>query len=557
MNRLDAAGKYVLGLDYGTLSVRALLLNIETGEETSVSVFEYPHGVMDSQLPGGEKLPSDFALQYPEDYLDGLKNTVCSVMQKSGICPEQIAGIGIDFTSSTILPVNKDAVPLCFLEEFRSEPHAYVKLWKHHGGEAEAVQIDELAKECGEKWHSIYGGKVSGEWMMPKILETIHYAPHVYRTADYYIEALDWLVWKMTGQLTLSECMAGYKAFYHEGDGYPGADFFGKLSPEMEQVIADKMSAPLKKSGEIAGYLSDEMAQFLGLRPGIPVASGMIDAHASVLGSGICEPGTMMVIVGTSSCHMILSETENGIPGVGGLVKDGILPGYFGYEAGQSCVGDHFEWFVQNCVPAAYKKEAEQKGIGVHQLLEEKLKGYRAGQSGLLALDWFNGVRSPLMDFNLNGLILGMNLQTKPEEIYLALIEATAYGTRMILDSFEEAGIPVDSIVLGGGIPKKNRMLVQVYSDVCNRTIRICGSSNASARGAAILGAAAGKDETGFANVAEAVKQLGSIQDEVFAPDPENARIYKQLYAEYKTLHDYFGKGGNDVMKRLNAMRRR
>jgi len=290
---------------------------------------------------------------------------------------------------------------------------------------------------------------------MPKILETIHHAPEVYDSADYYIEALDWITWKLTGNLTLSECMAGYKAFYHEGDGYPSTEFFKAIHPKMEHVVLDKMAFPLKKIGETAGYLTKEMAERTGLLPGTPVAAGMIDAHASVLGSGICRPGMMMVIVGTSSCHMILSETESGIPGVGGLVKDGILPGYYGYEGGQSCVGDHFAWFVKNCVPEEYAQEAEKKGVGVHQLLTEKLKGYRAGQSGLLALDWFNGVRSPLMDFDLNGMILGMNLQTKPEEIYLALIEATAYGTRMILEAFEAAGIAVDSIILGGGIPNR------------------------------------------------------------------------------------------------------
>ncbi|MCI5596759.1 MAG: ribulokinase [Lachnospiraceae bacterium] len=548
--------KYAIGLDYGTLSVRALMVDIHTGEEVATSVYEYPHGVMETRIPSGKKLPSGWALQDPQDYMDGLITTVRNVMKQSNILPEEVIGIGLDFTSSTILPVKADKTPLCFLPEFKDEPHAYVKLWKHHGGEEEALQIDQIAKERGEKWISLYGGKVSSEWMMPKILETIHHAPEVYKEADRIMEAMDWIIWELTGEESRSACGAGYKAFYHHEMGYPSKDFFKALDPMMENIVEEKLDAPIKGIGETAGYLTDSMARVLGLLPGTPVGTAIIDAHSSLVGSGISKPGTMMIIVGTSSCHMILSEAEEGIPGVAGIVKDGIMPGYFGYEAGQCCVGDHFAWFTDNCVPVSYEAEAKEKGISIHQLLTEKLSGYKAGQSGLIALDWFNGVRSPLMDFNLNGLIMGMNLLTKPEEIYLSLIEATAYGTRMIVESFEEAGVPVDSIVLSGGIPLKNKMLIQVYTDICNREIKICGSSNASAMGAAILGiAAASEQTTGYKTANEAAEKLGRINDEVYTPNPENAAVYDKLYAEYKTLHEYFGKGANDVMKRLNAIR--
>ena len=308
------------------------------------------------------------------------------------------------------------------------------------------------------------------------------------------MEALDWIIWQMTGEETRSACGAGYKAFYRHDSGYPTKDFFKALDPAMENIVEEKLDAPIKSIGETAGYLTDSMARELGLLAGTPVGTGIIDAHSSLPGCGIGKPGTMMIIVGTSSCHMMLSETEAGIAGVGGLVKDGIMPGYFGYEAGQCCVGDHFAWFTDNCVPESYEQEARSRGISIHQLLTEKLSGYKAGQSGLLALDWFNGVRSPLMDFNLNGLIMGMNLLTKPEEIYLSLIEATAYGTRMIIEQFENAGVPVNALVLSGGIPAKNKMLVQVYADVCNKEIRISGTDQASALGAAILGIAAAPD---------------------------------------------------------------
>ena len=548
--------KYAIGLDYGTLSVRALLLDIETGEEKATSVFEYPHAVMVESLPTGEKLPPEWALQHPVDYLEGLVHTVREVMTLSGAEPKEVVGIGVDFTGSTVLAVQKDGTPLCCTEEFAHEPHAYVKLWKHHGGEKEARLIDRVIRERKEDWLDYYGGRVSSEWMLPKILETMHSCPEVYRKADRMIEALDWIIWQMTGVETRSSCAAGYKVFYRPGEGYPSDEFFQAL--EMENLVAEKLEAPVTSVGETAGYLSEAMAKKLGLLPKTPVGTGILDALASVLGSGITDPGVFMIIMGTSSCHLLLSKREEKIQGICGVVKDGILPGYYGYEAGQSCVGDLFAWFVENCIPESYEQEARAKGINAHQLLEEKLAGYQAGSSGLLALEWFNGVRSPLMDSKLSGMVLGMNLQTKPEEIYLALVEATAFGTRMNIEIFEQAGIPVDSIVAGGGIPAKNRMIVQLYADVCNRDIRLSGTSQVSALGSAILGAAAADPAvTGFPDVEAAVKKLGKQKDEVIHPRPEQAKVYEKLYQEYRTLFDYFGRGGNDVMKRLKDLKYR
>lgn len=547
---------YAIGLDYGTLSVRALLIDIATGKEAGVSVFEYPHGVMDTQLPTGEKLPLSWALQDPQDYVDGLIRSVKDVVKQSGVLPEEIVGIGIDFTSSTILPVYADGSPLCRAKEFVREPHAYVKLWKHHGGEAEAEHINAVARETQEKWLDLYGRKVSSEWMLPKVLETLRYAPQVYEKADRFIEALDWITWQLTGVETRSACALGYKAIYHHKTGFPSKEFFRGLDPRMENFIAEKIMAPIKVIGETAGYLTEDMAKRLGLVPGTPVAAGIIDAHSSIPGTGITKPGQLMIIMGTSACHLLLSDKEVGIPGIGVITKDGMIPGYFGYEAGQCCVGDLFAWFVRNCVPERYEIEAREKHIGVHQLLVEKLDGYKAGQSGLLALDWFNGVRSPLMDFNLNGMIVGMNLLTKPEEIYLALIEATAYGTRRIVEKFEQAGVAIDSVVLSGGIPIKNPMLVQVYADILNREVRVSETTQACAFGAAILGAAAApKEVTGYHSVNEIVAKIGKAGGETYRPNADNARIYDRLYAEYKMLSEYFGSGANDVMKRLNKIR--
>ncbi len=551
--------KYALGLDYGTLSVRALLIDIHTGEEIATSVYEYAHGVMETSIPTGRKLPSAWALQHPQDYIDGLEITVKNVMENSKVDPKDVIGIGVDFTSATVLPTTIDGTPLCQMDDFADEPHAYVKLWKHHGAEEEAQIIDNLTKERGEEWMKLYGGKVSAEWMIPKIYETFRKAPKVYQTAARFVDAGDWIIWLLTGEESHSACYAGYKAFYNHKTGYPSKEFFAAVDPGLENLVEEKMShGPIKGMGERAGFLTKEMAEKLGLAEGTAVATTIIDAHSSVIGAGISKAGTMMIIVGTSSCHMFLSDKEASVSGIQGLVKDGILPGYFAYEAGQSCVGDHYAWFVKNCVPESYEIEAREKGMGIHQLLTEKLMEYKPGQSGLLALDWFNGVRSPLMDFNLNGLIMGMNLLTKPEEIYLALIEATAYGTRIIIEAFENAGIPIERIVLSGGIPLKNKMLVQIYSDICNKSIQICGSSNASAMGAAILGiAAADEAVTGYKSANEAAEKLGKIEKEIYQPIPEHVSVYNELYAEYKTLHEYFGKGGNDVMKRLNAIRDR
>ena len=548
--------KYAIGLDYGTLSVRALLLNIESGEEVSVSVFEYPHSVMETELPTGEKLPVGWALQHPKDYLEGLIYTVTEVMKKSNVCPEQVIGIGVDFTASTVFPVRADGYPLCFMEEFAREPHAYSKLWKHHGAEEETTYIERIVRERGEEWLAYCGGKISSEWMIPKVLETLNHAPEVYEKADRYIEAMDWLVWQLTGEETRSINGLRYKAFYNHKTERASNDFYKELDARMEKFIEEKMEAPQKGVGEVAGYLSESMAETLGLCPGTPVGTPIIDAHACILGGGMTKPGEMTIIAGTSYNHYVFSEREANVYGVCSIVKDGILPGYFAYEAGQSGGGDQFAWFVNNCVPEKYEIEAREKGISIHKLLVEKLEGYKAGQSGLIALDWFNGVRSPLADFNLNGLIMGMNLLTKPEEIYMALIEATGFGTRFIVEEFEKAGIEINSIVFGGGIPLKNPMLVQVYSDILNREIMVCQAEQSGSLGAAMLGIAAAPSEvTGYQNLTEIVEKLSKRGDVAYRPNPENKEVYDKLFEEYKTLLEYFGKGANDVMKRLNKMR--
>lgn len=549
--------KYALGLDFGTLSVRALLMDIASGEEIAVDVYEYPHGVMEKELHTGEKLPFGFALQHPQDYIDGLQIVIRGAMEKGNVNPCDVVGIGIDVTAASVLPIKRDTTPLSMLEEFANEPHAYIKLWKHHGGEAQANYIDEVIAQRGEEWIELYSGKTSSEWFIPKVLETLQCAPRVYEEADRFIDVMDWIVWMLTGVESRSLTGFGYKAFYNHLNGHPSKEFFKALDTRMENFWEEKMEAPIKKAGELAGVLTEEMAERLGLCAGTPVAGAMIDAHSCVIGSGLTKPNEMVIIVGTSYCHHIMAEKDLNVLGSCCKVKDGLLPGYFAYEGGQSGGGDIFDWFVKSYIPERYEIEAREKGIGIHQLLCEKLADYEVGSSGILALDWFNGVRSPLADFNLNGLLLGMNLQTKPEEIYMALIEATGFGTRLIVEGFEQAGVEVDSLMLSGGIPLKNPLLVQTYANILNREISVCKSAQAGATGAAILAvAAAPKEVTGYDNLEEIVGRLGKRGELVYRPDAQKYEAYTRLYQEYLTLCDYFGRGENDVMKRLNAIRK-
>lgn len=547
--------KYAIGIDFGTLSCRAVLVDIHTGEVAAQSVYQYPHGILSEALPTGEALPPQWALQDPEDYVSGLVETVSGLMHESRAGAESVVGLGIDATASTLLPVTREMVPLCHTEAFCREPHAYMKLWKHHGGEAAAARMTETARERNEPWLACYGGKISSEWMFPKILETLESAPAVYDAADYFLEVMDWLTWMMTGQLSVSACGMGYKALYAQGQ-FPDSSYFEALHPRMGGIVSEKMNLPILPIGGRAGVLMPEMAERLHLLPGTPVGTPIIDAHSALLGGGITKPGEMMIIMGTSACHLMLSERDVRIPGIQGIVRDGILPGLYGIEAGQSCLGDHFAWALSTCFPEQYAVEAREKGISGHDLMTEKIRGYRAGENGLLALDWFNGVRTPLMDFDLNGLILGLSLSTKPEDIYLALIEATAFGTRVILDGFETAGVEVKQIVLAGGIPAKNPFIVQLYADVLGRPVRVCASDQASAFGAAAIGiSAASPAVTGYGSLEQIVRTLGRTGDTLTMPDAEQSARYELLYADYLEMHRLFGRGGSEIMHRLTRRR--
>jgi len=455
-----------------------------------------------------------------------------------------------------MLPIDEAGMPLCMKTEWRKSPYAWVKIWKHHAAQPEANQLNEIARERGETWLPRYGGKISSEWLIPKIWQTVNKAPEVYEAADRYIEGADWIVLQLTGEEKRNSCTAGYKAIWNKRKGYPSDDFFAALDPRLRNVVDKKLSRDIYPLGQRAGGLTPEMAELTGLRAGTAVPVGNVDAHVAVPASTVVVPGRLVAIMGTSTCIMVLGENERVVEGMCGVVEDGIIPGLFGFEAGQSCVGDHFAWFVDNCVPPAYHDEAAACGLNVHQLLEEKAAQQKPGEHGLVALDWWNGNRSILVDVDLTGMLLGATLATSAEEIYRALIEATAYGTRIIIETFEKSGVPVKELVACGGLPERNKLLMQIYSDVTGREIKVAASSQAGALGSAMFGAvAAGQAAGGYDTIFEAARYMAHLKDEVYRPIAENQAVYDQLYAEYVRLHDYFGRGQNDVMKRLKALK--
>lgn len=549
--------QYAIGVDFGTESGRAVLVDAADGREIASAVHPYANGVIDEKLPGIDvRLDPDFALQDPNDYLEVFKQAIPAVLKESGVDRADVIGLGIDFTACTMMPTKADGTPLCFIAEWRDNPHAWVKLWKHHAAQPEANKLNAIARELGYTFLNRYGGKISSEWFFPKVWQILDEAPEVYAAADRLIEGADWVVWQLTGVETRNSCTAGYKAVWSKREGFPPNAFFKALDPRMERVVDEKLSRTIHSLGMKAGELTEVAAAWTGLKPGTAVAVANVDAHVSVPAATVTEPARMVIIMGTSNCHMVLGTEEQLVPGMCGVVEDGIIPGLQGFEAGQSCVGDHFAWFVENCVPAAYEQEAESRGLSIHDLLEEKATQLKPGESGLLALDWWNGNRSVLVDVDLTGMLIGATLATKPEEIYRALIEATAYGTRMIVETFETNGVPVKEIVATGGLPNRNKLLMQIYADVTGRSIYIAESNQIGALGSAMHGAvAAGAAAGGYDSIVEASKRMARLQDEAYHPIRKHQEVYDRLYAEYVTLHDYFGRGPNDVMKRLKALK--
>ncbi|MFL5710688.1 MAG: ribulokinase, partial [Chloroflexota bacterium] len=489
-------------------------------------------------------------------YVRVFQTAVPEVLRASEVDAADVIGIGVDFTACTMLPTTADGTPLCVLPDLRPEPHAWVKLWKHHSAQPQADRINEVARETAQPWLERYGGKISSEWFFAKSLQILEEAPAIYARADRLIEAADWVVWQLTGEERRNVCTAGYKAMWSRQDGFPGRAYFAAVNPGLADIVETRMSTELHELGERAGGLSEQAAGWTGLLPGTAVAIANVDAHVAVPAASVTEASRMVMIMGTSTCHMVLSPDEHAVPGMCGSVQDGILPGFVGYEAGQSAVGDHFGWFVENATPEAYWQEARQRGIDIHALLEEKAAALAVGESGLLALDWWNGNRSVLVDVGLSGLLIGATLATLPEEIYRALIEATAFGTRVIIETFEGHGVPIVDIVAAGGLAEKSPLIIQIYADVTGRTFRISASEQTPALGSAMFAAvAAGPDAGGYATIEAASRAMARVRDTVYTPNPAAQATYDVLYREYVRLHDYFGRGENDVMRTLKGLR--
>lgn len=528
-----------LGIDFGTESARAVLVDRADGRELGASVAPYAHGVIDARLPDGEvELEAEWALQDPVDYVDSVRSAVPRLLDETGVSPDEVAGVGVAFTSCTMLPTLADGTPLCALEELRGEPHAWVKLWKHHAAQPEADRINAVAAELGESWLPRYGGRISSEWFFAKALQILDEAPEVYGRAERLIEACDWIVWQLTGDETRNACAAGYKAMWSKHDGFPSPAYFAALDPRFEHVVDEKMSRTLLPPGARAGGLSERAAGWTGLRAGTPVAVANVDFHASVPATTVTAPGTLVMIMGTSNGHLLLGDELVEVEGMCGVVEDGVVPGVFGYEAGQSALGDIYAWWTRTA------------GVS-HEELSAGAARLRPGESGLLALDWWNGNRSVLVDADLRGLLVGMTLATRPHEVYRALIEATAFGTRVIVEAFEHAGLRVDAIVACGGLPDRNALLMQIFADVTGREIAVAASQQAPALGAAMWGAVAGGAHATIDEASHAMARLGGTR---FAPRPEHRATYDALYGEYRRLHDLFGRGGDDVMIRLKEL---
>jgi len=513
-----------LGLDFGTESVRALLVD-RRGRERSVAVAKYRHGQITSALPGTpEKLPADFAFQHPQDWLDSAAKATRAALRAGGVKPGDVHGIGVDFTSCTMLPALADGTPLCLTERWRGEKFAWPKLWKHHGAKTQTDRLNALARERREPWLTRYGGIVGLEWFFPKMLETLERAPRVFDATEVWLEAGDWFVWQLTGELVRSTCQAGYKGLWSREDGFPSSDFLAALHPKLEHVVAQKMPGRFLAPGQAAGELAPKMAKAFGLAEGTPVSAAIIDAHAGVPGAGAAEPDTLVMVMGTSSCHMLNSAVNKPVPGVAGIVRDGILPGYYGYETGQAAVGDAFEW------------TRRLLGARSFSTLSDEASALAPGADGVRCADWFNGCRTPLMDGSLTGAFTGLALHHTPAHVFRSVLEASACGLRWIVDTLREGGVPVRRFVASGGLPHHNPLFLQMCADVLGERIALPPSKQGPALGAAILGALAAR---AFPDATSAIRAMtAGAKPRVVSPSRPAVRAYERVYADYRKLTD-------------------
>lgn len=521
-----------LGLDFGTESVRAILVDA-SGKQRGLAACDYASGQITEKLPGTDNpLPPRYALQDPADWIESAVEAARSAITQADVDPSEVVGIGVDFTSCTMLPVTREGIPLCQLDSLRGTPLAWPKLWKHHGALDQTERMNSVATGRQETFLGRYGGIIGLEWFFPKILETAEQAPEIAAAADLWLEAGDWLVWKLVGgtaeSLTRSTCQAGYKAMWSRDEGYPSQEYFAAVHPYLADVVANRLPGVMRSPGESAGGLTPEMAERLGLIVGTPVSTAIIDAHAAVPGVGAADPATLVMVLGTSSCHMLNATRLVDIPGVAGVVEGGILPGLFGYETGQAAVGDAFAWLLRLL------------NLDDFEDLSHAAMKLPPGADGVCCVDWMNGCRTPLMDGGVRGAFAGLGLEHGPAHLYLSLMEASAFGLRWIVELLSDGGVPIDRLIATGGLPHHNRAFVEVYADVLGMPIEIHPSTQGPAVGAAVLGMiAAGQDKSGLATVSDAALAMaGASQTDsvIIEPRPQRHRAYQSLYQKYRRL---------------------
>lgn len=549
-----AFGYYTIGLDYGSLSCRGVLVRAADGEIIAEEEYGYPHAIMYDTLPDGTKLPPLWALQDPQDYIDALEILIPRLLEKSGVPPERVLALGIDTTASTVVAVDRDLVPLCKKREYAGRIHAWPKMWKHHAAFREAAEITEAAKRMGLPVLERYGGAVGAEFLPPKLLQTLREDREVFDAAETFFECGDWMVSLLIGGEARSGTYLTCKSMWDPEDGYPKGGLFDALT---KKLAFHSGAVPVVAwPGESAGTLLPEMAKRLGLTTGTVVSAGQLDGYAGLPGSGVYGAGTLAVMLGTSNSYMLLDRERKPVPGICASVENSVLPGFTNYAAGQASAGDILTWFAENCVPGACQRAAEEQGVGIHDYLTALAARKAPGESGLIALDWWNGNKSVLHNSRLSGMLLGMDLSTRPEDIYRALIEATAYGARKIVETFENGGIAIDEVIASGGMAMKNPLLMQIYADVLGKSITVSACRQSAALGSAMYAAAAaGGMAGGYDSVSDAVRNMAHKSRVQYTPDQKAHQVYNRLYGEYLALHDYFGSGGGGVMERLRDMR--
>lgn len=545
--------KYTIGVDFGQNSGRAILIDVDSGEQIAVSTYDYYYGIMNRNFIDGTPLPHNWSIANPQDYLDVLNNVIRGVLEN--ISPGDVIGLGIDFSYCCMLPVTKDGTPLCFTNEFKNNPHAYVKLNNHISATAEAKHMLQVAQKRNETWLDCYNNSIGADWLFPKILETYNNAPEIYNAAGYFIEVTDWLVWQLTDIQVRNSFAAGYKALWNKEYGYPTKDYFKEINPEFENIVQDKLDAPIASIGTMAGGISRKGSELTGLKVGTAVSIGSVDIVSCMPTVKLTGENKMLAVMGSSSIFLTMSSLNNQVDGVIGPIPDGIIPGYSGYKANQAAVGETFSWLLNNYLPPEYHECAKREGRNLHSYLAQLMMKQKAGESGIVFLNWLRGNKSPLMNPNLTALFVGMTLNTKVEHMYRAVIESMAFDTRRIMDCFAQKGIEIDTFIGVGTIAERNPFIMQLYADILKTPVKVSGTQLAPVIGSAIFGAcAAGSQVGGYDSLTTASAVMGNLKPTTYYPIIENVNIYDRLYNEYCNLCDIFSDNNNNIMNNLKSI---